>query len=56
MHPSVHSSTIYSSQDMEATYMSISRGLHRDVVHIYSGILTPYCQIQTEIAESGENH
>ena len=25
MHPSVHSSTIYNSQDMEATYVSINR-------------------------------
>ena len=27
MHPSVHCSTIYSSQDTEATYMSIFRGI-----------------------------
>ena len=40
LHPSVHCSTVYSSQDMEATQMSISRGMDReDVVHIYSGIL-----------------
>ena len=32
--------TAYSSQDMEATYMSINRGMDKeDVVHIYSGIL-----------------
>ena len=31
---------IYNSQDMEATQMSISRGMDKeDVVHIHSGIL-----------------
>ena len=40
MHPNVHSSTIYNSQDMEITYMSIDRWMYKkDVVHIYSGIL-----------------
>ena len=40
MHPSVHSGTIHSSQDMEATYMSIDRGMDKeDAVHKYSGIL-----------------
>ena len=35
MHPNVHSGTIYNSQDMEATWMSISRGRDKeDVVHI----------------------
>ena len=33
MHPSVHCSTIYDSQDVEATYMSIDRGMDKkDVV------------------------
>ena len=33
-------STIYNSQDMEATYMSINRGMDKEgVVHIYTGIL-----------------
>ena len=36
MHPNV-SSTVYNSQDMEA--MSIDRGMDKDVVHIYNGIL-----------------
>ena len=37
MHPSVHCSTIYSSQDMEAAKMSIDRGMAKeDVVHIYT--------------------
>ena len=39
MHPNVHCSTIYSSQKMEATKMSISGGVDEDVVHIYNGIL-----------------
>ena len=39
-HPSVHCSTIYNSQDMETTYMSIDRGMDKeDMVHIYHGIL-----------------
>ena len=40
MHPDVHCSTIYSSQDMEATEMSIDRVMDKeDVVHLYNGIL-----------------
>ena len=40
MHPNVHGSTTYNSQDMEATQMSINRGMDKeDVVHIYNGIL-----------------
>ena len=40
MHPYVHSSTIYNSQDMEITLMSIDRGMdEEDTVHIYNGIL-----------------
>ena len=40
MHLKVHSSSIYNSRDMEATYMSIDRGMdEEDVVHIYNGIL-----------------
>ena len=38
-HPNVHCSTIYNSQDMEATQMSIDRGMHKDVVHRYNGIV-----------------
>ena len=37
MHPYVHSSTIYNSQDMETTYMSINRWMDKeDVVCIYT--------------------
>ena len=40
MHPSVHSSTIYNSQDMEATSVSINRGMDKeDVVYMYNGML-----------------
>ena len=41
MHPNVHSSTIYSSQDIEAIQMSIDRGMDKeDVIHLYKGILS----------------
>ena len=40
MHPSVHCSTIYNSQDMEATQVPINRWMDtEDVVHIHTGIL-----------------
>ena len=39
MHPSVHCSTLYNSQDLEATQMSIDRGMDKGVVHIFNGIL-----------------
>ena len=43
MHPSVHCSTIYNSQDKETTQMSINRAMDKeDVVHIYNGILLSY--------------
>ena len=35
----IGSPTIYNSQGMEATEMSINRGMDKDVVHICSGIL-----------------
>ena len=36
MHANVHCSTIYNSQDTEATYMSINQGICKDgVAHIY---------------------
>ena len=39
-HSSVHSSTIYNSQDMGETKMSIHRETDKeDVVHTYNGIL-----------------
>ena len=44
MHPNVQSSTIYNSQDMEPTYMSISIWMNKDDVvythtHTHTGIL-----------------
>ena len=40
MYPYIHSSTIYNSQDMEATQVSIKRWTNKeDVGHIYCGIL-----------------
>ena len=40
MHPSVHSSTIYNSEDMEITQMSIDRWMDKEnVVWKYNGIL-----------------
>ena len=38
--PSVHRSTVYNSQDMEATQMPICRQMDKEaVVHIHHGIL-----------------
>ena len=40
MLPSVYCSSIYNSEDMEATYMSINRGIDKeDVVHRYNDLL-----------------
>ena len=40
MHPSIHCSTIYNSQDMEETCLSRDRETDKeDVVHICNGIL-----------------
>ena len=38
--PNVHRSTVYNSQDMEATQMSISRRMDKKaVVHIHNGVI-----------------
>ena len=40
MHPSVHGNTVHNNQDMEATEMSLDRGMDKEnVVHVYKGIL-----------------
>ena len=40
MNPKFHHSTIYNSQDVETTKMSINRGMDKeDEVQIYNGIL-----------------
>ena len=50
MHPNVYFSTIYSSQDMEATLMSIDRGMEKeDMVHIYNGILLSHKKEQNSV-------
>ena len=50
MLPNVHGSTIYNSQDMEATQMSINRGMDKeDVVHIHNGILLSHEKDLTNI-------
>ena len=38
MHPSVHCSTIYNNQDMEATSTSIDRRMNKEDVVYYSAI------------------
>jgi len=43
MYPNVHSSIIYSSQDIEAIQMSTDRWMDKEVVvQIYNGILLRY--------------
>ena len=37
--PSVHSITVYSGKDAEATWMSIVRGVNKDVVRMHNGLL-----------------
>ena len=40
MYPNVHCSTADNSQDMEATWMSISRGINKkDIVHTYYSVI-----------------
>ena len=39
MHSSVNGSTIYNSRNMEVTKMSINRGIDKDMVHVYNGVL-----------------
>ena len=40
MHPNAHCNTVYNSRDVEATQMSIDRGMDKeDMVHLYKGIL-----------------
>ena len=39
LHTRVHCSTTNNSQDMEGSYVSIDRGMDKDVVHINNGVL-----------------
>ena len=42
IHPSIYCSTIYKSQDIEATYMSTNRGMNKeDVVYLQWNIIQP---------------
>ena len=53
-HPSVHCSTLYNSQDMEATQVSINRGVDKeDVIHIHNGPLLSQ-KIKSEIVPFAE--
>ena len=43
MHPKIPCSTIYNSEDMEATKMSIDKWMDKEVVvHIHSDLLLSY--------------
>ena len=53
MYPSVHGSTIYKSQNMAATYMSINRGINKErVVRINNGTL--FSHKRKELSEVDE--
>ena len=44
MHPNVHCSAAYNSQDMDTAYISITRGTdEEDVTHIYAMDMVLYC-------------
>ena len=54
--PNVHRSTVYNSQDMEATQMSIGRRMDKKAgVHIHSGTLLSYKRESIRIS-SNEVH
>ena len=38
MHPSVHSSTVHNSQDLETAQVPVNRLMDKDVVHVYSAV------------------
>ena len=47
MHPSIHCSTAFNSQDTEATDLSTDRGVDKEgVVHTYSGVLLSHKEEQ----------
>ena len=50
MHPNVHSSTIYNSQDMEAVQMPINRWMDKeDGIFIYNGMLLSHKKELTSV-------
>ena len=54
VYPSVHCSSVYNSQDMEATYMSIGRQMDKEVVvHIHNGILLSYKKEHIWVSSNG---
>ena len=48
MHPSVHWSTVYNNQDMEATKMSINRRMDKE------NVSRRICEIKQESLEKGK--
>ena len=53
MHPNVHSSTIYNSQDMGATWMSTARGMDKQgVLHIFNGISLHHWKLSVSICSN----
>ena len=52
-HPTVHSSTIYKNQVMEATEVSTVRWMDKDVVYIYTmeyySAIMPFAKTQTDL-------
>ena len=53
MYPSVHCSTIYKSQDKEATYVSSDRWMDKEnVVYIYNGILLSHKKQQIWVSSN----
>ena len=55
MHPYVHCSTVYNSQDMEATFRAIDSGMdEEDVVHGYTYIIEYFSAIKKNEMPFGE--
>ena len=53
MYPSIHCSTIYNSQDMKVTYVSINRWTdNEDVVHMGDGMLLNHKKEQIWVSSS----
>ena len=53
LYPSVHWSSIYTSQDREATWMSTDRWMDKEVaIHIYNGILLNHKKEQIWVSSS----
>ena len=46
IHPNVHCSTIYNSQDMKATQVPTDRWTHKEVTYVYNGVLVSLKKVQ----------